>query len=280
MQKIISFFGLQDTDLNDKRLILVKIILIFLFILSVSLFIGMFFQHRYILRYCFILSIVWTVSVILVILAKKRSVGLVSSIYISFLLLMIIIFSWSGGGIKAHGIKLLPIIVLFAGLTIGKREIWIFGIIAALGGLLLVLAEHFNLLPRKEPLGLTSFIHWIFTITSIFLLCFLENLSVEALRKALAKSQEELELRIKSEETLKHRNEKLIEISQFQSHIVRGPVASIEGLINLINFDNPNDPANFEIIQKLKTATENLDSVVTQIVQKTDEINETTKREI
>ncbi|ESU24530.1 hypothetical protein FEDK69T_09790 [Flavobacterium enshiense DK69] len=279
MQKIISFFGLQDTDLNDKRLILVKIILIFLFILSVSLFIAMFVLSQYALRYSIILFIVWTISLMLASLAKRQNVRVIASIYISFLLIMIILFSWSGGGIKAHGIKLLPIVVLFAGLTMGKREIWIFGIIAALGGLFLVFAEHNNLLTGKEPLGLSPIIHWTFTATAIFLLCFLENLSVEALRKALAKSQEELERRIKSEEALKRRNEKLIEIAQFQSHMVRGPVASIEGLINLINFDNPSDPANLEVIEKLKTATENLDSAVTQIVQKTKEIDETTKNE-
>ncbi|ESU29670.1 hypothetical protein FLJC2902T_01430 [Flavobacterium limnosediminis JC2902] len=194
-------------------------------------------------------------------------------------MIAIIFFSWSGGGIKAHGIKLLPIIVLFAGLTMGKKEIWIFGIIASLGGLLLVVAEHFNLLSRKEPLGLTPIIHWIFTITSIFLLCFLENLSVEKLRKALLKSQEELELRKKSEEALKQKNEKLTEIAQFQSHMVRGPVASIQGLISLINFDDPNDAINSEIIPNLKSATEELDVVIRQIVQKTNEIDEATKNE-
>ncbi|HSD14607.1 MAG TPA: hypothetical protein VLB74_08160 [Flavobacterium sp.] len=277
MRKIISLFGLQDSDLNDKKLILAKIILIFLCILSVSLLISMFVLSQYALRYGLILFIVWLVSLMLASLIKRNNTKAIASIYISFLLIMILLFSLSGGGIKAHGIKLLPIVVLFAGLTMGKREIWIFGIIAALVGLFLVFAEQNNLLPRKEPLGFSPIVHWTFTVTSIFLLCFLENLSVETLRKALIKSKEELGLRIKSEETLKLRNEKLVEIAQFQSHMVRGPVASIEGLISLINFENPNAPENFEIIQKLKTATENLDSVVNQIVKKTDEINETQK---
>lgn len=279
MQKIISLFGLQDSDLNDKKLILIKIILIFLSILTVSLLISMFVLSQYILRYSLILLIVWTISLMLASLVKRVNTKVIASIYISFLLIMIILFSWSGGGIKAHGIKLLPIVVLFAGLTMGKREIWIFGIIASLGGLFLVYAEHHDLLSRKEPLGLSPMVHWTFTITSIFLLCFLENLSVEALRKALTKSKEDLELRIKSEETLKRRNEKLVEIAQFQSHMVRGPVASMEGLINLINFDNPNDPENLELILKLKTASENMDSAIRQIVQKTKEIDDTAKEE-
>lgn len=73
---------------------------------------------------------------------------------------------------------------------------------------------------------------------------------------------------------LKSQNEKLYEIAFLQSHQVRAPIAHIQGLFNLFKFDSPFDPRNMEILQKLKAASETVDKVVHEIVQKTTRIKE------
>lgn len=71
---------------------------------------------------------------------------------------------------------------------------------------------------------------------------------------------------------LKSQNEKLYEIAFLQSHQVRVPVANIQGLYSLFNFKNHADPVNVEIFEKLKTAADNLDSIIHEIVQKTHKL--------
>jgi len=71
---------------------------------------------------------------------------------------------------------------------------------------------------------------------------------------------------------LKSQNEMLFEIAFLQSHQVRVPVANIQGLFNLFNFDDPSDALNTEIFQNLKITADRLDDVIRKIVQKTHEI--------
>jgi PAS domain S-box-containing protein len=81
---------------------------------------------------------------------------------------------------------------------------------------------------------------------------------------------------ITSEQKLKRniivQNEKLYEIAFLQSHQVRAPIGNVLGLIDLINFENPNDSQNAELILALKTATVDFDSIIKEIVSKTNEI--------
>jgi GAF domain-containing protein len=68
---------------------------------------------------------------------------------------------------------------------------------------------------------------------------------------------------------LKTQNEQLYDIAFLQAHQVRGPIAQIKGLYNLIKFDDLNDPINKDVLPRLKTATESLDEVVHSIIEKT-----------
>ncbi len=76
----------------------------------------------------------------------------------------------------------------------------------------------------------------------------------------------------RSNKRIKLQNETLFEIAFLQSHEVRRPVANILGLINLINFDDPNDPYNSEVITKFKVTATELDMVMNRILKKTGEI--------
>ncbi len=263
-----------DPETARRSTILVKIIWAVLILFSVTFTIAMFKQPLFFRRYLLILGIIWPVSLTLLLLLKRGYVRLSAYSFVSFLLLMILLFSISGGGIRSHGIRLLPIVVLISGLTIGRKEVWFFGIFAGLGGLVLAIADEYGVLPFREPIGNSALIHWIYSLNSIFILCYLEYLSVSGLQKSLAETKEQLRLRMISEEKLKLQNQQLRDIAFLQSHMVRRPVANVLGLINIINFENPKDESNVEVIQKLKIASEELDAVIHDIVRKTNEIEE------
>ncbi len=79
------------------------------------------------------------------------------------------------------------------------------------------------------------------------------------------------------EEQLSH-IKKLSEIAYLQSHQVRAPIASILGLINLIDFENPTTDQNIEVINNLKKTSTMCDLVIKKIVDKTSEIDELNKK--
>ncbi len=68
---------------------------------------------------------------------------------------------------------------------------------------------------------------------------------------------------------IQRQNEKLREIAWIQSHKVRGPVASILGLASLFNYETNAHENNIEILEKLKIATNDLDMIIREVVDKT-----------
>ena len=65
---------------------------------------------------------------------------------------------------------------------------------------------------------------------------------------------------------------KLSEIAFMQSHHVRAPIASILGLLDIINFEKPEDPKNIEIFYHLKKTSLMCDNVIKEIISKSSEI--------
>lgn len=63
---------------------------------------------------------------------------------------------------------------------------------------------------------------------------------------------------------------RLEDIAWLQSHKMRSPVATIMGLIQLFNSEDPNDPINIKILEGVKEAASNLDAVIKEINSKTD----------
>jgi PAS domain S-box-containing protein len=64
-------------------------------------------------------------------------------------------------------------------------------------------------------------------------------------------------------------NEQLREIAQINSHVIRRPVASILGLINLLDKRAVTSEENLEILEHLLTATQELDTVIRHINDRT-----------
>jgi PAS domain-containing protein len=73
---------------------------------------------------------------------------------------------------------------------------------------------------------------------------------------------------------IQEQNEKLKEIAWIQSHKVRVPVANILGLVNAFNYQNVTDPFNLEVLANLHTVTNDLDLIIREIVDKTNEIED------
>ena len=66
---------------------------------------------------------------------------------------------------------------------------------------------------------------------------------------------------------IKDKNELLKSIAWTQSHDMRGPVASILGLVSLLNEDDFKDTHNKEVISNIKDGAEQLDDMIRKIVK-------------
>jgi PAS domain S-box-containing protein len=71
---------------------------------------------------------------------------------------------------------------------------------------------------------------------------------------------------------IEQQNTALREIAFIESHKVRGPVATIMGLEQLFNYDDTADPVNKEIIHGIGTVTKQLDSIIREVVRKSNDI--------
>lgn len=74
-----------------------------------------------------------------------------------------------------------------------------------------------------------------------------------------------------SELRILEQNKKLFDIAQINSHDIRRPIASILGLVNLANLQNPTDPINRVVLENMERAALELDDVLKNIVLKTYE---------
>jgi|SRR6185312_15975875 len=74
---------------------------------------------------------------------------------------------------------------------------------------------------------------------------------------------------VTTENAIKDQNERLRHIASISSHELRRPIASLLGLINIIDLENFQNPDNKEVIQHLLTVGEEIDSVIRLIINKT-----------
>jgi len=74
---------------------------------------------------------------------------------------------------------------------------------------------------------------------------------------------------LKTEKAIINQNERLRHIASLTSHELRRPVASMLGLINVMDRANFFNPDNKEIIEHLLTVGREIDEVIRQIVDKT-----------
>ena len=114
----------------------------------------------------------------------------------------------------------------------------------------------------------------IYIISIILLLCII-GVTLRSLRKyskrnrLLAKERKRhIRLIEKQVAHIKEQSLLLREISHMQAHDVRGPVASILGLVELFNYNDPTDPTNKVVIEGITTVTKDLDEAVKEVIKK------------
>lgn len=75
--------------------------------------------------------------------------------------------------------------------------------------------------------------------------------------------------RKKHQLVIEHHNRLLEDIAWKQSHKMRGPVASILGIIQIFDFNDMDSPFNAQLLQHLKSTTKKLDNMIRDIVKST-----------
>jgi len=186
---------------NDQNgFVLFKIICSILLTATVTAMISLWQQPHYAVRFITAMALLWVVSLSFIFTLKASNVRTVAALYIGFIMMLILGFSFTGGGIKAHIIRLLPVVILFSGLTVGRKAMCFFAIAACFSGFLLVLADYYKLLPVTEPVTTSAAGYWIYSVAGIFLFYYIEHLSVNRFNKTVVHLKEELSLRKQSEE--------------------------------------------------------------------------------
>jgi len=74
---------------------------------------------------------------------------------------------------------------------------------------------------------------------------------------------------------IEQQNKKLKKIAWVQSHRMRSPVATILGLAELFNFNDPSDPMNTELMESIREQTLKLDEMIHEV----DDLTRTQPRE-
>jgi tetratricopeptide (TPR) repeat protein len=112
-------------------------------------------------------------------------------------------------------------------------------------------------------------------IISIVLLLLLTGMSIWVIvkyRRSNTVLEKEKERHLKKIEEqvdqIKKQTDVLEEIAEIQSHDVRGPVATILGLVQLFNMEDYYDPANKVVIEGIHKITDELDIAVQEVVEK------------
>jgi PAS domain S-box-containing protein len=138
----------------------------------------------------------------LLLLNRKNHTRLASYLLLFVTFLVGMALSWTAGGIHGPAVRTFPIIVLMAGLLLGKRAGVLVGMVCALYGLCLVWAEHAGLLPpsvvEHTPVSL-----WLTLCFFIAILILLQDLAVGSINQALQEARQELDYRRKAEEELR-----------------------------------------------------------------------------
>ncbi len=99
-----------------------------------------------------------------------------------------------------------------------------------------------------------------------------KNYNTQKKYNALLKKEQERQLaHISAQDTV------LSDIAHIQSHFVRGPIATIIGLMQFYNHEEPADPMNKEIVEGVNVSIEKLDNVVKDLVAKENKLRRESK---
>lgn len=149
-----------------------------------------------------------------------------------------------------------------------KKQHLIWTITHMVMGFLLMSADFFypQLIQAKYPNYESRFLDLSFTyvisLLFVYLITIHLRLNYEKEKNTAKKRAKMMKLR---SVIISRQNDQLKKIAWLQSHKVRGQVATILGLAELIDFENPSEYSSMEAIKGIKSATEELDNVIREI---------------
>ncbi len=95
-----------------------------------------------------------------------------------------------------------------------------------------------------------------------------QKLRAEVLASNLEKEVDKKTYRIQTMlDEMTKQNEDLKQFSYIISHNIRAPIAHLLGLVNIFNKEDLSDPFNREVLMRLETASQNLDTVIRDLTQ-------------
>jgi PAS domain S-box-containing protein len=193
---------LPDSESTRKAEIAFKIVSGSMIIVSSLLFMQCFTLSQYYLRWIITLVVFDLSGALFLFLNRKGHTRIASVMFVAFLIVIILGLAWSAGGIRSAAMQTVPIVVLVAGLILGWREGILVGIVTIVGGLCLVVAEQWAVLPPNTVIQ-TPFSVWLNFVNRIGLLVLLQYVSVASLDMALREAHQDLLLRKKAEDELR-----------------------------------------------------------------------------
>lgn len=76
----------------------------------------------------------------------------------------------------------------------------------------------------------------------------------------------------KVQKEIEYQNKALKEITWIQSHELRKPVANIQGLLQALDTENPDNPENTELINHIREQSNEMDQVIRKIVDRANSL--------
>lgn len=149
-------------------------------------------------------------SLLLFFLLNKKKVSLAAYSSLIIYGIIVIYSAWNGAGVKGTTYSLFILLVLGAGLFIGRRAGYITATLGTLVGLILLLAGRAGLLVNINRLPL-DFISWLTLVVSFFIAAHLVGLVIKQVERSFTQYQHELDERIHAETALRILNNELEE---------------------------------------------------------------------
>jgi PAS domain S-box-containing protein len=151
-------------------------------------------------RCIFVIAFVSTLGLTLLHFNRRGRTRLAASLFVSGLIALMTILAVGAGGVRSPGVSMYCVIVLMAGLLLGKRPGMIAGLTCAALGFGLLMAERSHLLP--PPLRYSSTGIWLLSCLYIGVVVVLMRLPTRMIRTALLRADAELSERKQAQELL------------------------------------------------------------------------------
>ncbi|MBN2784342.1 MAG: PAS domain S-box protein [Pontiellaceae bacterium] len=205
MDAIHKFFGfpvLQDKEQTNHARLLFSFLLGMLAVVTLSELMNCVARPHNWGRWLTIMGVLDSAGLVFLVLTRKGFVRLVSKLLIGLTFVVLCIMCWTAGGLQGQSIHYAPVIVLAAGLLLGRKHSVAVGVLFVGFGLVLMVAGNSGILP-ENTVEHTSFSLWINLVAAIALYLLLQNIAVRNIDHALDQARKELAQRQETEEALR-----------------------------------------------------------------------------